>query len=88
MEMHMFYDGGWFMGGMHSLWWIFWIAIVAAFAWAVWGRPGGSRRESSPPPPRETPHELLRRRLASGECTPEEFEKREALLDRDRPAGG
>ncbi|ODV12991.1 MAG: hypothetical protein ABT20_03065 [Rubrivivax sp. SCN 70-15] len=84
----MFYDGGWFMGGMHFLWWIFWIAIVAAFAWAFWGRRDDSRRGSNPPPARETPHELLQRRLASGECTPEEYEKRKALLDRDRPAGG
>lgn len=82
----MFYDGGWFMGGMHFLWWIFWIAIVAAFAWTIWSRPGGPRRGSTPEP-RETPDELLRRRLASGECTPEEYEKRKALLDRDRPDG-
>lgn len=82
----MFYDGGGFMWGMHFLWWIFWIVIVAAFAWAVWGRPGGSRRESDAASP-ETPHELLQRRLAVGECTPEEYEKRKALLDRDRPGG-
>ena len=37
----MFYDGEWFMGGMHFLWWIFWVGIVAAFVWALWGRPGG-----------------------------------------------
>lgn len=85
--MHMFYDGGWFMGGMHVLWWLFWIAIVAALAWAVWGRSDRPRRDADAAP-RETPHELLRRRLASGECTPEEYEKRKALLDRDRPADG
>ncbi len=81
----MFYEGGWFMGGMHFLWWLFWIAIVAAFAWALWGRTGASRGDLNPPP-QETPHELLQRQLARGECTPEEYETRKALLDRDRPA--
>ena len=33
--------------------------------------------------PRETPHEVLRRRLANGEITPQEYEGRKALLDRD-----
>jgi len=82
--MHMFYDGGWFMGGMHFLWWIFWVAIVAAVAWAFWGRPGDAR---GGPTQRETPLDLLQRRLARGECTPEEYEKRKALLERDRAAG-
>ena len=80
----MFYDGGWFMGGMHFLWWIFWVAIVVGFAWALWGRPGDARGGTAA---RETPLELLRRRLASGECTPEEYEKRKAMLERDRTTG-
>ena len=25
----MFYDGGYFMGGMHALWWLFWIGLIA-----------------------------------------------------------
>lgn len=82
----MFHEGGWFMGGMHWLWWIVWVAVIAVFAWAIWGRPGGSRGEPNAAP-RETPLELLQRRLASGECTTEEYEKRKALLDRDRTAG-
>ena len=24
----MFYDGGYFMGGMHGLWWVFWLALI------------------------------------------------------------
>ncbi len=26
--MHMFYDNGFFMGGMHGFWWIFWITLI------------------------------------------------------------
>ena len=74
----MFYDGGVYMGGMHGLWWIFWVVLIAAFVFYGWGRPSEHRRR-----PRETPQEVLQRRLASGEVSPEEYEKRKALLDRD-----
>jgi putative membrane protein len=81
----MFYDGGWFMGGMHFLWWIFWVAIIAAFVWTLWGRPGGRASDTDRTVERrETPLELLQRRLANGDCTPEEYEKRKTLLERDR----
>ena len=36
--------------------------------------------------PRESAHELLQRRLASGDITAEEYEKRKALLERDAPS--
>lgn len=74
----MFYDGGYFMGGMHGLWWIFWIVLIGVIVFYGWGRPGSEQRRS-----RETPHEVLKRRLASGEVTPEQYEQRKALLDRD-----
>ena len=73
----MFYDGG-YMIGMHWFWWLFWVVVVAAILYAPWSSPG--RRGK---PPRETPHEVLRRRLASGEVTPQEYEQRKALLDCD-----
>ena len=44
----------------------------------VWGRPGEQRRR-----PRETSQEVLQRRLANGQITPDEYEKRKSLLDRD-----
>lgn len=76
----MFYDNGYLMGGMHGLWWIFWLVLVGVLVLFVygWGRPGERPRN-----PRETPHEVLRRRLASGEITTEQYEERKALLDRD-----
>lgn len=78
----MFHDGA-YMVGMHWFWWLFWIALLAAIFWAPWGTP--LRRDK---PPRETPHELLRRRLATGEITTQEYEQRKALLDRDAPGAG
>lgn len=78
----MFYGDG-YMVGMHGLWWLFWLVLLAGFLFSGWGRSG--RRGNRP---RETPHEVLRRRLANGEITTAEYEERKALLDRDsdRPA--
>ncbi len=79
--MHMFYDGGYIMGGMHGLWWIFWVVMIGLLVFYGWGRSGQQRRRS-----RETPLEVLQRRLASGEITTEEYEKRKLLLVRDAGA--
>jgi putative membrane protein len=71
---------GWHHGDVGIGWWIvmmlgmivFWGAIIALVVWAL--RNGtGSRR-----PPPETPQELLRRRLADGSITVEEYEQRRA----------
>ena len=77
----MFHDVDFFMGGMHFLWWIFWIVLIGGLVYAAWGRPAASRRRAP-----ETPHEALQRRLAQGEITAEEHEKRKVLLDRDAAA--
>ena len=74
----MFNDYG-YMVGMHTFWWFFWVAIV--IAWLFWGRGGFPVDRSRP---RETPYEILRRRLGTGEISTEEYEKRKAVLDRDR----
>ncbi len=77
----MFHDGGFFMGGMHWIWWIFWVGLIGMIAFYAWGQPRGQRRL-----PRETPHEVLKRRLANGEISVEEYEQRKTLLDRDAGA--
>lgn len=71
-----------YMMGMHALWWFFWIALVIAvvIALGVWARGGSAGYRK---PPRETPHEVLFRRLANGEISAEEYEKRKAILDQD-----
>ena len=73
----MFYDGG-YMGGMHGLWWLFWLMVVGVALFNGWGRRGGRSDH-----PRETPHDVLRRRLANGEITPHGPEERKVSLDRD-----
>jgi len=34
--MHMFAEGGYFMGGMHFLWWMFWLLVVGGIVYYVW----------------------------------------------------
>ena len=67
-----------YMVGMHAFWWVFWIVVVIALVF--WSRGGSSARRGRP---RETPSEVLRRRLAGGEISTEEYEKRKAILDPD-----
>ena len=55
--MHMYYEGGYFMGGMHWIWWLLWLALIGVIMFYGWRRPSGQRRG-----PRETPHDMLKRR--------------------------
>ena len=77
----MFYDGGYTMGGMHGLWWFFWMVFIGVLVFYGWGSPSEKRRR-----PRETPLDVLQRRLASGEIAADQYEQRKALLDRDAKA--
>lgn len=68
------------MGGMPFFWWGFWILIfIAVLFW--WRGPRGARREREPE--RETPRQILQRRLAQGEISVDDYEARKAVLDRD-----
>ncbi len=40
----MFNGGGYHMGGMHSLWWIFWVLLVGVLLFFWWG--GGRARSN------------------------------------------
>ncbi|WP_240523522.1 SHOCT domain-containing protein [Polaromonas sp. AER18D-145] len=76
--MYSLFDGSGYMMGMHGLGWLVLLVLLAGVFLFSQGRyidRGGDRRE--------TPHEVLRRRLASGEITVAEYEERKALLDRD-----
>ena len=74
--MPMFNDDGFYMGGIHGLWWIFCVALIGALVYYLWWRPSDQRRR-----PRDTPQQVLQRRLANGDITPDEYEKHKAVLD-------
>jgi putative membrane protein len=77
----MFSEYGYYMGGMHGFWWFVGLALIVAL-WFTVLRPGRRNRRKDT----ETPHEILRRRLARGDITPQAYEQAKALLDRDAPA--
>lgn len=54
---------------------VFWGAIIALIIWALRGGIGQSRN------PPEDPLEILKRRLADGSITVEEYEQRRARLE-------
>jgi putative membrane protein len=72
------FDGGGYMMGMHGLGWLVLLVLLAGVF--LFSRGRYADREDDR---RETPHEVLHRRLASGEITVAEYEERKALLDRD-----
>ncbi len=74
----MYFDHGYYMGGMHAFWWIFWLILVVAMVYTGWSPQQRADRHE-----RESPRELLQRRLARGDITPEAYEQAKALLDRD-----
>ena len=79
----MGYDGGYYMmGGMHGLRWLFWIVLLGVVVLSGWAHARDWRNRSGQTL-RDTPHELLHRRLAGGDITPTEYEERKSLLDRD-----
>lgn len=74
----MFYGGG-YMIGMHLWWWAFWLLVVVVALLAL-----TRGRGEGPASPHETPHDILRRRLAAGEISAQEFKELEALLHGER----
>jgi putative membrane protein len=75
---------GWHHGDVGIGWWIvmmlgmivFWGAIIALVVWALRGGIGLRRQQ-----PQEEPLDTLRRRLADGSITVEEYEQRRATLE-------
>jgi putative membrane protein len=74
----MFFDHGYYMGGMHAFWWLFWLVLVVAFVYAARSPAGRTGRST-----RESPLEILQRRFAKSELSPEAYEQAKALLERD-----
>jgi putative membrane protein len=72
------FNGNGYMVGMHGGWWILLMLVVGVALFYAWQRPGPGGNG-----PADKPHEVLRRRLASGAITPQQYEEHKALLDRD-----
>ena len=64
--------------GMHFLWWCFWLILWVGFFSLLTPMPRRSLQKA-----RETPKEILLRRLASGEISEQEFESRLSIIKKE-----
>lgn len=69
------------MGGMHAVWWIFWLVVVLALVGAMVAALGRCRSRAAGDD--ASPLAILQQRLARGEMSPEAYEQTRALLERD-----
>ena len=75
---HMDGSGGWWLMGLFML-----LAVVVLIALVVWvARSATIHKPGSPAPQPDTPLQILDRRLAEGDVTPEDYESRAAILRR------
>lgn len=67
-------NNGYGFMGMHFIWWIIWLVFIFWIFFTPWNIPGERRKK-------ESPLEILQRRLASGEITKEQFLELKKLLE-------
>ena len=60
--------------GMHLIWWFIWGILLFWIFATPYNIPGQRRR-------RDSPLDLLRTRLASGQITPEQYKEQKLLLE-------
>jgi len=64
---------------MHAFWWLFWALLIVLVLFGSRPR-SGERRERQ----RETPIDILRRRLANGEINAQEYEEIMRVLNQEK----
>lgn len=62
--------------GMHFYWWILWIILIVWVFALPYDIPGQRKKKDSP-------FDILRRRLAAGEITKEDYQEYKVLLEKD-----
>ena len=69
------YDGYHF-GGMHLIWWFIWVMFLFWIFATPYDIPGQQKKKDSP-------LDILRKRLASGQITNEEYLEKKKILESD-----
>ncbi len=67
-------DYNYHYGGMHLIWWFVWFIIIVLFFAKPYNIPGQRFKK-------ESPIDILKKRLASGEISDEEFLEKVKLLE-------
>ncbi|MCC8425495.1 SHOCT domain-containing protein [Mucilaginibacter sp. UR6-11] len=71
----MFYS--YYFGGMHLIWWFLWMMLLFWIFVTPYDIPGQRRKK-------DTPLDILKKRLASGEITPEEYREKKSIIENDK----
>ena len=69
-------DYSYYFWGMHPIWWFIWFIFLFWIFILPYDIPGERRR-------RESPLDILKKRLASGQITKEEYEENKRILEND-----
>lgn len=67
---------GYHFGGMHMIWWFFWIIILIWIFATPYDLPGQRRNK-------DTALDILKKRFAKGEITKEEFDEKKKFLNKN-----
>ena len=71
----MFYNG-YHVWGMHLVWWLIWGVMLFWIFYTPYDIPGQRNKENSP-------LDILKRRLASGQIKTEEYQEKKKILETD-----
>ena len=75
----MFYYGN--FGGMNLIWWFIWMVMIFWIFATPYNIPGQRNKKDSP-------LDILQKRLASGQITNEEYQEKKKILENDPAANG
>ena len=79
----------WHMEDVGWGWWLlmsvgmvaFWGLVIFGVVWLARGASGPAQASAAPPGPTESPQQVLKRRLASGEISADEYHTLSTVLD-------
>lgn len=64
------------VGGMHLVWWFFWVIMLIWIFATPWDIPGQRTKKN-------TPLDILKRRFAAGEIQKDEYEEKRAIIEQN-----
>ena len=84
----------WHMNDLGWGWWLlmsvgmvaFWVVVIYGAVWLARRASSADRASVAPPGPSELPQEVLKRRLASGEISVDEYDALRTVIDDTGPA--
>jgi putative membrane protein len=81
--MHNFGWGWWMVMSIGMV--AFWVLLIYGIFWLVRGGQDAQKRGAPPPETPETPEQILKRRLAQGEISIEEYRRLAEALEQEPP---